>query len=116
RQEVKKFENNHNKLQQWKLKNKNLKNILSRKLDKNFQFNPKRFEINTCGIHFIREIKNNGKIEMLNEEIMIDKGYVGERVWVTIDVVKHFLIVFYKAKDGKKFKQVKKMKYEVKNL
>ena len=116
RQEVKKFENNHNKLQQWKLKNKNLKNILSRKRDKNFQFNPKRFEINTCGIHFIREIKNNGKIEMLNEEIMIDKGYVGERVWVTIDVVKHFLIVFYKAKDGKKFKQVKKMKYEVKNL
>ena len=88
----------------------------SRRLDKNFQFNPKKFEINACKIHFIREIKNNGKIEVLNEEIMIGKGYVGERVWVTIVVVKHSLIVFHKAKDAPKFKQIKKIGYTVKNL
>jgi len=116
RQEAKKFENNHNKLQQWKLRNKNVKTVPSRRLDKDFQFNPKKFEINACNIHFIREVKNNKKIEVLNEEIMICKGYVGERVWVTIDVVTHSLIVFHKAKDADKFKQIKKIGYRIKNL
>ncbi len=116
RQEVKKFENNHDKLQRWKLKNKNLKTIPSRKLDKNFQFNPKKFEQNASKIHFIREVKNNRKIEMLNEEINIGESYVGERIWVTVDVIVHSLIVFHKAKDAKKFKQVKEMNYKIKNL
>ena len=68
RQEAKKFENNHNKLQQWKLRNKNVKTVPSRRLDKDFQFNPKKFEINACNIHFIREVKNNKKSKCLTKK------------------------------------------------
>ncbi len=114
--EAKKFENNHNKLQKWKLKNKNLKAMSSQRIDKDFQFNPKKFEINASKIHFIREVKNNGKIEMLNEEINIGESYVGERIWVTVDVIVHSLIVFHKAKDANEFKQIKKIDYRIKNL
>ena len=116
RTEAKKFEANHNKLQQWKLRNKNLKTIPSRRLDKDFQFNPEKFEINAGKIHFIREVNNNGKINMLNEEIGIGESYVSERVWVTIDVIEHTLKVFHKAKDADKFKRIKKMGYKIKNL
>ena len=53
---------------------------------------------------------------MINEEIMIGKGYSTERVWVTIDVVELILRVFHKAKRADKFKEVKTMKYKIKNL
>jgi len=53
---------------------------------------------------------------VLNEEIMIGKGYSNERVWVTIDVVEQILRAFHKTKRAGKFKEVKTMKYKVKNL
>jgi len=116
RKEAKKFETNHNKLQQWKLKDKELKAIPSQRLDKNFYFDPVNIEITADKIHFIREVKNNGKVDVLNEEIEIGKGYVSERVWVTINVVERSLRVFHKAREAKRFKQIKRRGYEVMNL
>lgn len=116
RKEAKKFETNHNKLQQWKLKDRDIKAIPSRRLDKSFHFDPEKIEIRASKIHFIREVKNNGKIDVLNEEIEIGEGYVGERVWVTIDVVEHSLRVLHKAREAKKFKQIKRREYAVMNL
>lgn len=116
KKESKKFENNHNKLQKWKLRNRNVQRIRSKKLNKNFHFNPKSHEVTASKIHFIREVKNNGKIRVFNEEIMIGKGYSNERIWVTIDVIEQTLRAFHKAKRANKFKEVKTMKYKIKNL
>ena len=115
RLEVKKFETNHNRLQQWKLRDKALKMIPARTLDKDYKFNPQT-KITTGRIHLIREVKNNGKINVLNEEINVDKGYANERIWTTIDVAQDLLTVHHKAKDDKKFRQIKKMSYKIANL
>jgi hypothetical protein len=53
---------------------------------------------------------------VFNEEIMIGKGYSNERIWVTIDVIEQTLRAFHKAKRDEKFKEVKTMKYKMKNL
>jgi hypothetical protein len=47
---------------------------------------------------------------------MIGKGYSNERFWVTIDVVEFILRAFLKSKRANKFKEVKTMKYKIKNL
>jgi len=53
---------------------------------------------------------------VLNEEIEIGESYVSERVWVTIDAVEHSLRVFHKARKAKRFKRIKRMRYEILNL
>ncbi|MCK4348735.1 MAG: hypothetical protein KAW47_08970 [Thermoplasmatales archaeon] len=47
---------------------------------------------------------------------MISKGYSNERVGVTIDVVEFILRAYLKSKRANKFKEVKTMKYKMKNL
>ena len=69
--EAKKFEANNNALWQWKRRNADTKSIPSRRLDADFHFDPKKYETKTTKIHFIREVKSNGKIEVLNKEIDI---------------------------------------------
>jgi len=86
-----------------------------KKPNKNFHFNPKDHDVTASKIHFIRGVKNNGKIRVFNEEIMIGKGYSNERIWVT-DVIEQTLRAFHKAKRANKFKEAKTMKYKIKNL
>ena len=115
--EAKKFETNHNALQQGKLRKDDTRSVPSRRLNVDFHFDPNKVETKATKIHFIREVKSNGKIEVLNEEIDIGEDYVSERVWVTVDVVEHSLKIFHKEINADKFKEIKmKTKYKIENL
>lgn len=83
-------------------------------LPKDFRFDPEtELPITHGKIHFIRLVRENGQIEILNESFILDRQYVYEYVWATIDTVKESLSIYHQASKNQKRILVKELNYKL---
>ena len=107
RLESKKFRDKHNNYQEYRKNNfvkQTPRSYETRYLPESFQFDESEMLPITKGrLHFIRMIKENGTINILNEEFYIDRQLSFEYVWATIDTTKSNLTIWYQpTKDSPK--------------
>lgn len=114
RKESKIFLKRHNERQDWKHRKSNLETISVRKVPKNFKIDTNNLPITNGKVHFIRQVMENGNINILNEDFFIDKSLSYEYVWVTIDTKRELLLVYYREEKAEKAKLVKFHKYKIK--
>ena len=50
-------------------------------------------------IHFIRQVDDGGRINVLNEKFKVGEEFISEYVWATIYTGKRKMEVYYRAKD-----------------
>lgn len=50
-------------------------------------------------VHFIRQVKNDGQINVLNGAFSVGKEFISEYVWATICLRGQRLEVYYQAQD-----------------
>lgn len=102
-----------NKFNRWKLKNKGLKAIQpQRMLKEDYTIDVNNLPLVTGLVHFIRVVNSQGKINLLNEDFLVGKEYIGEYTWATIETRKETLIIYYKDKDLK-VSEIKRFPYEI---
>ena len=107
RYESKKFRDKHNNYQEYR-KNNFTKQIPrsyeTRYLPESFTFDLTQILPITKGrLHFVRMVKENGSINILNEDFYIDRNLSFEYVWATISTQDHNLKIWYQpTKDAPK--------------
>jgi len=107
RSESKKFRDKHNNYQEYR---KNIfgkqqpKSYQARYLPKSFSFDISRdLPITRGRLHFVRMIKENGNINILNEDIYVDKNLSFEYVWAIISTKDYNVKIWYQPiKDAPK--------------
>lgn len=83
-------------------------------LPENFYFDPEtELPITPGKIHFVRFVRENRQIEMLNESFTIDSRYAHEYVWATIDTAKKSLSIYHQASADQKRVLIKKLNYKL---
>ena len=102
-----------NKFNRWKLKNKGLKAIQpQRMLKEDYTIDVNNLPLVTGLVHFIRVVNSQGKINLLNEDFLVGKEYIGEYTWATIETRKETLIIYYKDEDLK-VSEIKRFPYGI---
>ncbi|MCD6207723.1 MAG: hypothetical protein J7J06_07015 [Methanosarcinales archaeon] len=64
-------------------------------------------------MHFIRQVKENGAISVLNEDNDFDKSLVYEYAWATIDTKQEQLMIYYREKNEEEVSLIKIYEYKV---
>jgi len=64
-------------------------------------------------VHFIRQVKENGAISVLNEDNDFDKSLVYEYAWATIDTKQEQLMIYYREKNEEEVSLIKIYEYKV---
>ena len=83
-------------------------------LPENFHFDPEtELPITPGKIHFVRFVRENRQIEILNESFTIDSQYTHEYVWATVDTSKESLSIYHQASADQKRILVKELKYKL---
>lgn len=79
-----------------------------------FQFDPQtELPITPGKIHFVRFVRSDRRIEILNESFLIDNRYTYEYVWVTIDTAKESMSIYHQASEDQKRTLVKELDYKL---
>lgn len=107
RSESKKFREKHNNYQEYRKNNfskQKPKSYNSRYLPESFTFNASyQLPITRGRLHFIRLVKENGNINILNEDFYVDKNISFQYVWTIIDTKDCNMKIWYQAsKDAPK--------------
>jgi 5-methylcytosine-specific restriction endonuclease McrBC regulatory subunit McrC len=58
--------------------------MLQRRIPEDFEVNANNLPIPEGKVHFIRQVKENGTISVLNEDFDVGESLVHEYVWATI--------------------------------
>ena len=116
RREAKIFLKRHNSSQDWKHRNASLEAIADRKIPKDFEIDTNNLPITEGEVHFIREVKKEGKINVLNEDFDVDKSLAYEYVWATIDTRKEQLHVYHRGEKAKEARLVKVHEYQIEDV
>ena len=115
--ESKKFENNHNEYQTYRIDN--FRKTKDRSftiiyLPKDFFFDAQeKLPITTGLVHFIRRVDEDGEITLLNESFKIDKKYSFEYVWAVINTREQSLSFFHKEDKNSAKELIEKRTYEI---
>ena len=64
-------------------------------------------------MHFIRQVKGNGIISVLNEDFDVGESLVNEYVWATIDTKQGQLMIYYRGMDEEKAGLIKIYEYDI---
>ncbi len=64
-------------------------------------------------MHFIRQVDNEGQINVLNEALNVGEEFISEYVWATIGTGKQKMEVYYRAKDQDVAVLIKEFDYEL---
>ena len=64
-------------------------------------------------VHFIRQVKGNGTISVLNEEFDVGESLAYEYVWATIDTKQEQLKVYYQEKNAEEAGLIKIYEYKI---
>jgi hypothetical protein len=64
-------------------------------------------------IHFIRQVDNNGTINVLNEVFNVGEEFISEYIWATINTGKQRMEVYYRAQDQDVAALIKEFDYEI---
>jgi hypothetical protein len=99
RGEAKIFLMRHNNRQDWKYRKTDPEAIMDRKLPEDFEIDANNLPITEGKVHFIRQVKENGTISVLNEDFDADKSLAYEYVWATIDTKQEQLRIYYREKN-----------------
>ena len=62
-------------------------------------------------IHFIRRVKVDGKINVLNEDFEVGYEFIGEYIWATVCLKKQTIEVYYRAQDQNTAELIKEFVY-----
>ncbi len=100
RSEAKTFLMRHNNRQDWKYRKTDLKAIPHRKLPEDFEIGADSLPIREGKLHFIRQVKGDGTISVLNEDFDVSESLAHEYVWATIDTKQEQLKVYYREKNA----------------
>ena len=103
----------HNKSQKWKNRKTTLEKIPVRKIPKDFKIDINNLPLTEGKVHFIRKVREDGKINVLNEDFNIDKSLAHEYVWATINTKEKQLIIYHREQKVDKARLVKIHKYEI---
>jgi hypothetical protein len=116
-QESKKFQEQHNKYQDYRkilLKTRIIGGYTVDFLPPVFSFKSEHhLPITTGLIHFVRQVNEDGKVSILNEDFDVGKTYSYEYIWSVLNTREQSLEFYYKAtKEAPKI-QVKKIEYQL---
>ncbi len=64
-----------------------------------FEIDANNLPITEGEVHFIRQVKEDGTISVLNEDFNVDKSLAHEYAWATIDTKDEQLRVYYREKN-----------------
>ena len=90
-----------------------MEKIPIRKIPKDFKTDTHKFPITEGKIHFIRQVKKDGKISILNEDFEVDKSLAHEYVWTTIDTGKEQMMIYHREKKADEARLVKLNEYNI---
>jgi hypothetical protein len=93
RGEAKIFLMRHNNRQDWKYRKIDPEAVPPRKLPEDFEINANNLPITEGKVHFIRQVKENGTISVLNEDFDVVESLAHEYVWATIDTKQEQLMI-----------------------
>jgi len=113
RSEAKIFLMRHNNRQDWKCRKTDLEVIPHRKLPEDFEIDVNNLPITEGEVQFIRQVKENGTISVLNEDFDVDKLLAYEYVWATIDTKQEQLMIYYREKNADAAGLVKIHEYKI---
>jgi putative transposase len=117
RQESKKFQEQHNKYQDYRkilLKTQACYGYTIDFLPPGFSFNSdQHLPITTGLIHFVRQVNENGIISILNEDFDIGKTFSYEYLWSVLNTREQTLEFYHKATRESPKVQVKKIEYKL---
>jgi len=113
RSEAKIFLMRHNNRQDWKYRKTDLEAIPHRKLPEDFEIDANSLPITEGKVHFIRQVKENGTISVLNEGFDADKSLAYKYVWATIDTKQEQMTIHYREKNEEKAGLIKIYAYKI---
>ena len=113
RSEAKTFLMRHNNRQDWKYRKTDLEAIPHRKLPENFEIGVDSLPITEGKVHFIRQVKGDGTISVLNEDFDVSESLAYEYVWATIDTKQEQLKVYYREKNTEEAGLIKIHEYKI---
>ncbi len=103
----------HNNRQDWKYRKIDIEIIPHRKLPEIFEIDVRKLPITEGKVHFIRQVKEDGSISVLNEEFEADKSLAYEYTWTTIDTKRSQLLIYYRGKKEEKMSIIKMYEYKI---
>jgi len=113
RSEAKIFLTRHNNRQEWKYRKTDLEATPHHKLPKNFEIGVDSLPITEGKVHFIRQVKGDGTISVLNEDFDVSESLAYEYVWATIDTKQEQLKVYYREKNTEEAGLIKIHEYKI---
>ena len=90
-----------------------METIPHRKLPKDFEIDANNLPITEGKVHFIRQVKENGTISVLNEDFDVDKSLAYEYAWATIDTKQEQLMIYYREKNEEEAGLIKICEYKI---
>ena len=103
----------HNNRQDWKYRKTDLEAIPHRKLPEDFEIGADSLPITEGKVHFIRQVKGDGTISVLNEDFDVGESLAYEYVWATIDTKQEQLKVYYQEKNAEEADLIKIYQYMI---
>jgi len=64
-------------------------------------------------VHFIRQVKENGTISVLNEDFDVGESLAHEYVWATIDTKQEQMMIYYREENEDEAGLIKIYEYKV---
>ena len=102
-----------NNRQDWMNRKIEMATIPHRKLPGDFMIEVSSLPITEGKVHFIRQVKGDGTISVLNENFDVGESLVYEYVWATIDTKKGQLRIYYRGVDEEKAGIIKIYEYDI---
>ena len=113
RGEAKIFLMRHNNRQDWKHRMTDSDAVTDCKLPEDFEIDVHNLPITEGKVHFIRQVKENGTISVLNEDFDVGESLAHEYVWATIDIKQEQLMIYYREKNEEEAGLIKIYDYKI---
>ena len=113
RSEAKIFLMRHNNRQDWKYRKTDLETIPHRKLPGDFEIDANNLPITEGKVHFIRQVREDGTISVLNEDFDVGESLAYEYAWATIDTKQEQLLIYYRGKNEEEVDLIKIYGYKI---
>jgi putative transposase len=113
RGEAKIFLKRHNNRQDWKHRKTDLESIAQCKIPEDFTIDVNNLPLTEGKVHFIREVKKDGTINVLNEDFDAGKSLAYEYVWATINTKYEEMRIHHREEKAEKARIVKIHEYKI---
>ena len=84
-----------------------------RRIPEDFEIDANNLPITEGKAHFIRQVKENGTISVLNEDFDVGESLAHEWVWATIDTKQRQSMIYYREKNEEEAGLIKIYDYKI---